>query len=74
MGSGKSTLLAGILGEVPVFTTGEGRSWREGSVVRRTGAVRANRVCYATQTPWVMSGTVKDNVLFGLPMEEERYR
>lgn len=36
--------------------------------------VRVDRVCYAAQNPWVMSGTVRDNVLFGLPFDEELYR
>lgn len=34
----------------------------------------AVRVCYAAQAPWIMSGTVRENVLFGLPMDQERYR
>lgn len=42
--------------------------------MRGSGTVRAERVCYSAQTPWVMGGTVRDNVLFGLPMVEERYR
>ena len=28
---------------------------------------------YAAQEPWVFSGTLKDNILFGLPYEEEWY-
>lgn len=34
----------------------------------------STRVCYAAQSPWIMSGTMRDNVLFGLPMDQERYR
>ena len=30
-------------------------------------------VSYASQTPWVFSGTVKDNILFGSPLNMERY-
>lgn len=44
----------------------------------QTGAIvsprEGVRVCYAAQAPWVMSGTVRENVLFGLPMDQERYR
>ena len=28
---------------------------------------------YAAQEPWVYSGTLKDNILFGRPYEEEWY-
>lgn len=54
---------AGRIGEdVAAFT-----SWG-------AGEVRTKRVCYASQTPWIMSGTMRDNILFGLPMEEDHYR
>ncbi|KAI8049184.1 hypothetical protein BDF22DRAFT_699821, partial [Syncephalis plumigaleata] len=32
------------------------------------------RVAYASQQPWVLSGTVRDNILFEQPYEPERYR
>ncbi|CAM9097657.1 unnamed protein product, partial [Laminaria digitata] len=88
VGSGKSTLVAGVLGEVPVFPT-HNYTGSNAEAVRRRGRARGGRdeqgagavkptradvVCYAAQTPWVMSGTVRENILFGLPMEEERYR
>ncbi|CAN0319574.1 unnamed protein product, partial [Ectocarpus sp. 8 AP-2014] len=38
------------------------------------GCTTTTRVCYAAQNPWVMSGSVRENVLFGLPMDRERYR
>lgn len=89
VGSGKSTLVAGILGEVPVFPTHNyaGRNVKLSRLQRPAPArggreqgenavapTRADIVCYAAQTPWVMSGTVRDNILFGLPMEKKRYR
>lgn len=51
----------------------QGRNGREQGK-RTLAPTRADTVCYAAQTPWVMSGTVRENVLFGLPMDEERYR
>ena len=30
-------------------------------------------VSYAPQEPWVMSTTVRDNILFGSPMDVQRY-
>ena len=31
------------------------------------------RVAYVSQTSWIQSGTVRDNVLFGKPMDKTRY-
>lgn len=88
VGSGKSTLVAGILGEVPVFPTHNHPGTNVEALLRRSARekggreqgrravapTRADTVCYAAQTPWVMSGTVRENILFGLSMDEERYR
>ncbi|KAH0969125.1 hypothetical protein GBA52_029013, partial [Prunus armeniaca] len=36
------------------------------------------RVCgttaYVAQTSWIQNGTIEENVLFGLPMDRERYQ
>lgn len=29
---------------------------------------------YASQEPWILSETVRDNILFGTPYDEERYK
>ncbi|GLG97904.1 Probable multidrug resistance-associated protein lethal(2)03659 [Gryllus bimaculatus] len=47
-----------ILGELPPL---------EGGVVLR------GRVSYASQEPWVFAGTVRQNILFGRPLERARY-
>ncbi|KAI4305508.1 hypothetical protein L6164_028870 [Bauhinia variegata] len=59
VGSGKSSLLSCMLGEIP-------RISREGI------KVYGNR-SYAPQSPWIQSGTIRDNVLFGKEMNEEFY-
>ena len=58
VGSGKSTLLSVIAGEVPC-THGE---------VSCRGTL-----AYVPQTAWVFSGTIRDNILFGLSYEEQKY-
>ncbi|KAF5937358.1 hypothetical protein HYC85_024864 [Camellia sinensis] len=60
VGSGKSSLLAAILGEMHKIS---GKVWA--------------RVCgttaYVAQTSWIQNGTIQDNILFGSPINKERY-
>ena len=56
-GAGKSCLLLALLGELPVS---RGRMRVRGSV------------SYAPQQPFVMSGTVRDNICFGAACDEAR--
>ena len=58
VGSGKTSLLMNILGELPVFS----------------GQVCCfGKMAYVSQTPWVYSGTVRENIVFGMPFVEEKY-
>lgn len=57
-GSGKSSLLMMILGEL---VPSEGK-------IRHSG-----RVSFSPQTSWIMPGTIRDNILFGLTYDEYRY-
>ncbi|KAJ0106295.1 hypothetical protein Patl1_17586 [Pistacia atlantica] len=58
VGAGKSTLLAAILGELPSM---------EGSI-KVYGTV-----AYVSQTAWIQTGTIQENVLFGTAMDHCRY-
>ncbi|KAK1268576.1 ABC transporter C family member 10 [Acorus gramineus] len=59
VGSGKSTILAAILGEVPCLK----------------GTIQVHgEIAYVSQTAWIQTGTVQENILFGSPMDKERYR
>ncbi|RVX04073.1 ABC transporter C family member 10 [Vitis vinifera] len=59
VGSGKSTLLAAILGEVPHVN----------GIVRVYG-----KIAYVSQTAWIPTGTIRENILFGSAMDPSRYR
>ncbi|KAJ8452735.1 hypothetical protein Cgig2_005071 [Carnegiea gigantea] len=59
LGSGKSTLLAAILGEVP-YTGGSVQVY--------------GTIAYVPQTAWIQSGTIRENILFGSPLDELRYQ
>ncbi|XP_059666526.1 ABC transporter C family member 3-like isoform X2 [Cornus florida] len=58
VGSGKSSLLSCILGEVPKIS---------GSL--KLSGTKA----YVAQSPWILSGKIEDNILFGKEMDRERY-
>ena len=59
VGVGKSSLLNVILGELPVLN----------------GSCRVTvRFAYASQEPWIFSGTIRENILSGLPFDAKRYK
>ncbi|XP_021736749.1 ABC transporter C family member 3-like [Chenopodium quinoa] len=58
VGSGKSTLLSCILGEVSKISGG----------LRLSGSK-----AYVPQSPWIQSGKIVDNILFGQKMDHEKY-
>ncbi|KAG2693442.1 hypothetical protein I3760_08G097700 [Carya illinoinensis] len=59
VGSGKSSLLASVLGEMH----------------KLRGEVRVcGTTAYVSQTSWIRNGTIQENILFGLPLDIERYK
>ncbi|XP_055589734.1 ATP-binding cassette sub-family C member Sur isoform X5 [Uranotaenia lowii] len=60
-GSGKSSLLAALLKEIN-HLSGE-VCWSNNS-----------SFAYVPQRPWLLNGTVRDNILFGEPFRPKRYR
>ncbi|QRW04429.1 ABC transporter [Ceratobasidium sp. AG-Ba] len=70
-GSGKSSLLSALLGEMD-RVTGEVYIPKEPTRVNeKTGLQIA--ISYCAQQPWLQHKSIKDNILFGLPYEKERY-
>ena len=58
VGSGKSSLLSALLGLMT----------RENGLVFIRG-----KIAYAAQVPWIFSGTLRENILFGQAYDEKRY-
>ncbi len=59
IGSGKSSFISAILGEM-----------------RRTEGkppAFGGKAALCSQVPWIINATVRENILFGMPFEEERY-
>ncbi|KAG4995850.1 hypothetical protein AAZX31_10G019000 [Glycine max] len=58
VGSGKSSLLASILGEMHKIS----------------GKVQVcGSTAYVAQTSWIQNGTIEENIIFGLPMNRQKY-
>ena len=62
-GSGKSLLLSAIIGEAEL---------RNGTV-HAPAAAQGRPVAYVSQTPWLQNASVKENILFGSPLRQDRY-
>lgn len=58
--AGKTALLQALLGEL---------EWQEGDII-----LPNDTVGYCAQTPWLQSMSIRENILFTSPFEEERYR
>jgi ABC-type multidrug transport system fused ATPase/permease subunit len=79
-GSGKSLLLAAILGEVELLagTITAPRSptieERHDEKANRSNWILPGQKAYVSQIPWLENASIKDNILFGLPFDQERYK
>ncbi|EAZ51601.1 ATP-binding cassette, sub-family C (CFTR/MRP), member 2; Canalicular multispecific organic anion transporter; multidrug resist, partial [Cryptosporidium parvum Iowa II] len=58
IGSGKTGLLSAIIGEI---------SPSSGQVIKK------GKLAYVAQIPWVQTGSIQDNILFGTKMDPEWY-
>lgn len=60
IGSGKSSLLMAVLNEM--ITDNDSRVFING------------KIAYSAQKPWIMSASVKDNITFESPYDEEKFK
>ncbi|KAG0263849.1 hypothetical protein BG011_007937 [Mortierella polycephala] len=58
VGNGKSSLLQAMVGNM-MMSQGE--------------IIRGGSISYASQAPWIQNATVRDNILFDTPLDEDRY-
>ncbi|KAL9538569.1 hypothetical protein MBANPS3_010833 [Mucor bainieri] len=85
-GSGKTLMLLGLLGEA-VLLDGHVACPRvplADTIDSEIGAVTADidpqdwlldrALAYVSQTPWLQNASIRDNILFGLPYIESRYK
>ncbi|PIL29150.1 ATP-binding cassette transporter [Ganoderma sinense ZZ0214-1] len=69
--SGKTALLMALLGEL---TTLEGRIVMSKNASKVDEHGLSHTISYAAQSPWLRHQSIKDNILFGYPYDEERYK
>ncbi|KAL8891556.1 MAG: hypothetical protein Q9215_001420 [Flavoplaca cf. flavocitrina] len=76
-GSGKSLLLAAILGEADkiagIIKVPRASLHRHDHKANKSNWVIKAAVAFVAQIPWIENATIKDNILFGLPFDKERY-
>lgn len=79
-GTGKSLLLAAILGEVDLLsgTINVPRAPhtrdRRDHLANAGNWILPNAVAFVAQIPWIENASIKDNILFGLPCDDIRYK
>ncbi|GMM33040.1 hypothetical protein DASC09_003650 [Saccharomycopsis crataegensis] len=61
VGAGKSTLLKAIIGELPILRNHDHSRAVKGSI------------SYCSQIPWIQNTSFRDNILFHIPYDPERY-
>ncbi|KIK63814.1 hypothetical protein GYMLUDRAFT_40900 [Collybiopsis luxurians FD-317 M1] len=69
--SGKTALLMAVLGEMTLLS-GRILMHKDTSDVDMNGNMHA--ISYSAQSPWLRHQSIKDNILFGYPYDEQRYR
>ena len=86
VGSGKSSLVSALLGDM-IYMDDEmideykdkkmNDAWRheivEKSKMHKSIVKLGGSVSLVQQIPWIQNKTIRDNILFGLPLDEDRY-
>ncbi|SMR45916.1 unnamed protein product [Zymoseptoria tritici ST99CH_1E4] len=79
-GSGKSLLLAALIGEAEVKRGSitmpqlETRTDNASMAANPEHWIQEGSVAYVSQIPWIENANIQSNILFGLPLDVNRYR
>ncbi|KAJ6788123.1 hypothetical protein PWT90_09487 [Aphanocladium album] len=76
-GCGKSLLLSALAGEAKISSGHIGRPFASKTEYSEKELdknwVQPDTCAIVSQNPWMDNSTIQDNILFGLPLDEERY-
>ena len=74
VGSGKTALLKGLLGQVDICVLFCSLSLIIQKVDLTEGELfLGGKIAYAAQSAYILNGSLKENVLFGAELDEQRY-
>ncbi|CAN8100892.1 unnamed protein product [Discula destructiva] len=79
-GTGKSLMLASILGEVDLLSgtialpKAPKLEDRHDAKATRDNWIIPEAIAYVAQIPWIENASIRENIEFGLPHDEERYQ
>lgn len=79
-GSGKSLLLASIIGEAEVLSgtitvpKPPLAEERHDESANKGNWILDSSIAFVAQIPWIENATIRDNIVFGLPFDNERYQ
>jgi ABC-type multidrug transport system fused ATPase/permease subunit len=71
-GSGKTTLLASLLGETACIQGAAVLPRNKRKPTSPLGGAESG-IAYVAQSAWLQNASIKDNILFGLPFDQDRY-
>lgn len=69
VGSGKTSLLNALMGELE-----KEASSCDSKTLNESLFVHSQSLSYCSQKPWIVSGSIQDNILFGSPYDEHWYQ
>lgn len=74
-GSGKSLLLLALAGEAKMLSGVIGSFQKKGYANAESESqwINQNQLAIVSQFPWIQNTTIKDNIIFGLPFDDDRY-
>lgn len=79
-GSGKSLMLASIIGEAEVLAgtltvpKPPPADQRHDELANKGNWIIDSSVAFVAQIPWIENATIRENILFGLPLDNDRYQ
>ncbi|OBZ84683.1 ATP-dependent bile acid permease [Choanephora cucurbitarum] len=72
-GSGKTTMIASLLGETYCLSGAAIIPKKDASSSCSSIGGAVSGVAYVAQTAWLQNCSIRDNILFGLPFDKDRY-
>ncbi|KAK5230671.1 hypothetical protein LTR47_007525 [Exophiala xenobiotica] len=79
-GSGKSLMLASIIGEAEVLAgtltvpKSPPADQRHDELANKGNWIIDSAIAFVAQIPWIENATIRENILFGLPLDNDRYQ